>query len=206
MYLSRGYILRGQHVDPFSHCSIWLCYTASDLAWPTKKNKFESSTCTIKNVSDNENMNLMMPSFLWQGNMPNRASKIKRLLVRHDIHLPRASGQALSYTSVTISNNIFNKTHAITWHNTYAPVYNIPQQLRISTYLSPMILHVIKTFHGGHVIYPRVQSYFIQDCNPCIHSTEIAMAECIYFPARGGGKSGGGVIKRPWKSRKSLEM
>ena len=31
-YLGRGYKLRGQHVDPFSHCSIWLCYTASDLA------------------------------------------------------------------------------------------------------------------------------------------------------------------------------
>jgi hypothetical protein len=40
-----------------------------------------------------------MPSFLWQGNLPNRASKIKRLLARHDIHLPRASGQVLSYTS-----------------------------------------------------------------------------------------------------------
>jgi hypothetical protein len=37
---------------------------------------------------------------LWQGNLPNRASKIKRLLARHDIHLPRASGQVLSYTSV----------------------------------------------------------------------------------------------------------
>jgi hypothetical protein len=40
-----------------------------------------------------------MPSFLWQGNLANRASKIKRLLARHDIHLPRASGQVLSYTS-----------------------------------------------------------------------------------------------------------
>ena len=70
----------------FSHCSIWLCYTASDLALAHKK--IESSTCTIKNLSDNENINLKMPSFLWQGNLPNRASKIKRLL---DIHLPRAS-------------------------------------------------------------------------------------------------------------------
>jgi hypothetical protein len=26
--------------------------------------KFESSTCTIKNLSDNENINLMMPSFI----------------------------------------------------------------------------------------------------------------------------------------------
>jgi hypothetical protein len=43
--------------------------------------------------------NLKMPSFLWQGNLPNRASKIKRLLARHDIHLSRASGQVLSYTS-----------------------------------------------------------------------------------------------------------
>jgi hypothetical protein len=34
-------------------------------------------------------MNLKMPSFLWQGNLPNRASKIKRLLARHDIHFPR---------------------------------------------------------------------------------------------------------------------
>jgi hypothetical protein len=40
-----------------------------------------------------------MPSFLWQGNLPNRASKIKRLLACHDIHLPRASWQVLSYTS-----------------------------------------------------------------------------------------------------------
>jgi hypothetical protein len=30
--VGRGYKLRGQHVNPFSHCSIWLCYTASDLA------------------------------------------------------------------------------------------------------------------------------------------------------------------------------
>ena len=32
-----------------------------------------------------------MSSFLWQGNLPNRASTIKRLLARHDIHLRRAS-------------------------------------------------------------------------------------------------------------------
>jgi hypothetical protein len=56
-----------------------------------QKTKFESSTCTIENLSDNENINLKMPSFLWQGNFPNRASKIKRLLARHDIHLSRAS-------------------------------------------------------------------------------------------------------------------
>jgi hypothetical protein len=55
-----------------------------------KKTKFESSTCTIEILSDNENINLKMPSFLWQGNLPNRASKIKRLL----------AGQVFSYTSV----------------------------------------------------------------------------------------------------------
>jgi hypothetical protein len=44
-----------------------------------------------KIIAANENINLKMPSFLWQGNLPNRASKIKRLLARHDIHLPRAS-------------------------------------------------------------------------------------------------------------------
>jgi hypothetical protein len=53
-----------------------------------------------KNLSDNENINLKMPNFLWQGNLPNRASKIKRLLARHEFHLPRVSGQVLiSYTS-----------------------------------------------------------------------------------------------------------
>jgi hypothetical protein len=42
-----------------------------------------------------------MPRFLWQGNLPNRASKIKRLLARHEFHLSQAiSGQVLSYTSV----------------------------------------------------------------------------------------------------------
>jgi hypothetical protein len=40
-----------------------------------------------------------MPRFLWQGNLPNRASKIKRLLARHEFRLPRGSGQVLSYTS-----------------------------------------------------------------------------------------------------------
>jgi hypothetical protein len=79
-----------------------------------QKTKFESSTCTIKNLSDNENINLKMPSFLWQGNLPNRASKIKRLFARHDIHLPRASGQVLSYTSgrytvVFVRNFLFTK-------------------------------------------------------------------------------------------------
>jgi hypothetical protein len=41
-----------------------------------------------KNLSDNENINLKTPSFLWQGILPNGASKIKRLLARHDINLP----------------------------------------------------------------------------------------------------------------------
>ena len=57
-----------------------------------KKTTFDSSTCTVKNLSDNENINLKMPSFLWQGNLPN-----------HDIHLYimifTCPGQALSYTS-----------------------------------------------------------------------------------------------------------
>jgi hypothetical protein len=51
----------------------------------TKLNQVES---LYKSLSDNENINLKMPSFLWQGNLPNQASKIKRLL---DIHLPWAS-------------------------------------------------------------------------------------------------------------------
>ena len=40
-----------------------------------------------------------MPSFLRQGNLPNRASKIKRLLARHDIHLPRASELTSNFRS-----------------------------------------------------------------------------------------------------------
>jgi hypothetical protein len=32
-----------------------------------------------------------MPSFLWQGNLPNRGSTIKRLLACHDIDLHRSS-------------------------------------------------------------------------------------------------------------------
>ena len=72
-----------------TRCSVWPCYTASDEALAHKK--IESSTCSIKNISDNEIINLKMPSFLRQGNLPNWVSKIKRLLARHDIHLPRAS-------------------------------------------------------------------------------------------------------------------
>ena len=33
----RGYKLSEQHVSPFSHCSLWLCYTAPDLALAHKK-------------------------------------------------------------------------------------------------------------------------------------------------------------------------
>ena len=66
----------------------WQCYTASNLALAHKKQNLK--TCTIKNLFDNENINLKMPSLLWQGNLPNRASKINRLLASHDIHLPRA--------------------------------------------------------------------------------------------------------------------
>jgi hypothetical protein len=36
-----------------------------------------------KIIYDNENINLKMPSFLWQGNLLNRESKMKRLLARH---------------------------------------------------------------------------------------------------------------------------
>ena len=46
-----------------------------------------------------------MPSFLWQCHLPKRASKIKRLLARHDIHLRQASGQVLSYTSAKSLEN-----------------------------------------------------------------------------------------------------
>jgi hypothetical protein len=49
--------------------------------------------------SNNNIINLKMASFLWQSNLPVRARKKKLLLARHDIHLPRASGQALRYTT-----------------------------------------------------------------------------------------------------------
>jgi hypothetical protein len=32
-----GYKLRGQHVDPFFHCSIWLCYICSNVALAHEK-------------------------------------------------------------------------------------------------------------------------------------------------------------------------
>ena len=41
----------------------------------------KQSSMYYKNLSDNENVNLKMPCFLWQGNLPNRASKIKCLLL-----------------------------------------------------------------------------------------------------------------------------
>ena len=69
-----------------------------------QKTKYESSACTsMKKLSDNENINLKMPTFLWQGNLPNRASKIKCLLAHHNIHLPRASVNC--YTSVALMIN-----------------------------------------------------------------------------------------------------
>ena len=38
-----------------------------------QKKKFELSTCAIKNLSDNENINSMMRArFLWQDNLPNQ--------------------------------------------------------------------------------------------------------------------------------------
>jgi hypothetical protein len=46
--IGRGCKLRGQHVGPFFHCSIWLCYTASDLALAHEKQNL--NPCTIKNV------------------------------------------------------------------------------------------------------------------------------------------------------------
>jgi hypothetical protein len=67
-----------------------------------QETKFESSTCTIKKLPDNENINLKMPSFLWQGNLSNRASRIKCLLARHDIYFSRANVKlnlGLFYTS-----------------------------------------------------------------------------------------------------------
>ena len=50
-------------------------FSSSDLALAHKKQNLKSS---IKHLSDNENINLKMTSFLWQGNLPNLASKMKR--------------------------------------------------------------------------------------------------------------------------------
>ena len=55
--------------------------------------KMPHQSMVLKNAlkfMDNENINLKISSFLWQGNLPNRASKINRLLACQDIHLPRA--------------------------------------------------------------------------------------------------------------------
>ena len=54
-----------------------------------------------KFILDNEN--IKMPTFLWQGNLPNRASITNSLLAGDDIHLRRASGQVLSYTSEVVT-------------------------------------------------------------------------------------------------------
>jgi hypothetical protein len=69
-----------------------ICYTVSNLkVWPTKKqNLNQVQLSDNKKLSDNKNINLKMPSFLWQGDLLNRASKIEHLLAHHDIHLPRA--------------------------------------------------------------------------------------------------------------------
>jgi hypothetical protein len=92
-YLGKGYKLRGQHVDPFSHCSICLLY----VILPQKNKIWIKYMHYKKIISDNENINLKMPSFLRQSN----SSKIKHFLARHDIHLPWARGQVLSYTSLS---------------------------------------------------------------------------------------------------------
>jgi hypothetical protein len=70
----------------------WLCYSSG-------RECLNPVHTLQKKLSDNENINLKMPRFLWQGKLPNRASKIKWLLARHEFHLPRASGKVLSYTS-----------------------------------------------------------------------------------------------------------
>jgi hypothetical protein len=63
-----------------------------------------------------------MPSFLWQGNLPNRASKIKRLFARHDIHLPRTAQKnfisqnyahpTLAFVRVMLNTFIFHRPSA----------------------------------------------------------------------------------------------
>jgi hypothetical protein len=54
-----------------------------------------------KFIPDNEN--IKRPTFLWQGNLPNWARKTNSLLAGDDIHLRRASGQVLSYTSEVVT-------------------------------------------------------------------------------------------------------
>jgi hypothetical protein len=74
---------------------------------PQKKNL--NQVHALKNIYKHK---LKMPSFLWQGNLPNRASKIKCLLARHDIHLPQASGQVLSYTSA-LGRTVYNSQSSL---------------------------------------------------------------------------------------------
>ena len=76
---------------------ILLCLTPDDVT--RQRESAWIQYMHYKKLSDNKNINLKMPRFLWQGNLPNWASKIKRLLARHEFHLPRASGQVFSYTS-----------------------------------------------------------------------------------------------------------
>ena len=102
-YLGRGHKLSGQHVDASPHCSIWLCYTASSRSSFDPQKKLNQVHACIKTFSDNENINLKMPSFLWQGNLLNRASKRKCLLARRDIHMPRASVKLKLHLCVSLS-------------------------------------------------------------------------------------------------------
>ena len=61
------------------------------LALACKKTKFELSTCAIKNLSDNENINSTMRArFLWQDNLHNQ-------IYRYMIFT--CPWQMLSYTS-----------------------------------------------------------------------------------------------------------
>jgi hypothetical protein len=58
--------LRGQHVDPFYHCSRWLRHTASYLALAHEKQNLNQvhPDHYKKIISDNENINLKMPTVL----------------------------------------------------------------------------------------------------------------------------------------------
>jgi hypothetical protein len=69
-----------------------------DNAVPTTCQQVVMSRTDAQNGVDRTS-SLKMPSFLWQGNLPNWASKIKRLLARHMIFT--CPGQVLSYNSVT---------------------------------------------------------------------------------------------------------
>jgi hypothetical protein len=59
---------------------ILLCLTPDDVT--RQRESAWIQYMHYKKLSDNKNINLKMPRFLWQGNLPNRASKIKCLLAR----------------------------------------------------------------------------------------------------------------------------